>query len=308
MITLFRAALAASLLFVAPAFAHDGVVHLGSLNLSHPFARATLPNAPVAGGFLAIENTGAEADRLVSATSPAAAEVQIHEMAMEGEVMKMRQLPDGLEVPAGQTVELAPGGFHLMFMGLKQAFVEGETVPVTLVFEKAGTVDVELSVQGVAADGAATNHDAMKHDAAGHDAAGHGAMNHGAMNHDAMAAQPADDLEAITGLLKGTFETPDSPLGVEPVVISGEYAIAGWAQGDAGGRALLRKTAHGWAVHLCAGDGLKDAANIEAIGVPAADAAALATALAEAEAKLDPALLAKFSSFDGTVMVNEDLI
>lgn len=303
MITLFRAALAASLLLVAPAFAHDGVVHLGSLNLSHPFARATLPNAPVGGGFLTIENTGAEADRLVSVTSPAAADVQIHEMAMEGEVMKMRQLPDGLELPAGQTVELAPGGFHLMFMGLKQAFVEGETVPVTLVFEKAGTVDVDLAVQGIAADGAAMNHDAMKHDGMQHDAAGHGAM-----NHDAMAAQPSDDMAAITGLLKGTFETPESPLGVEPVVISGEYAIAGWAQGEAGGRALLRKTAHGWAVHLCAGDGLKDAANLETIGVPAADAAALATALAAADAKLDPALLAKFSSFDGTVMVNEDLI
>ncbi|MBU1304386.1 MAG: copper uptake system-associated protein [Alphaproteobacteria bacterium] len=308
MIRLFRAAFAASLLLIAPAFAQDGEVHLGNLTISAPFSRATLPNAPVGGGFLSIENTGTDADRLVSASSPAAGAVQIHEMAMQGDVMKMRELGEGLEIPAGQTVVLAPGGFHLMFMGLKQAFVEGETVPVTLVFEKAGTVDVELSVQGVAADGAAMNHDAMKHDSAGHDAAGHGAMNHGAMNHDAMTAQPADDTAAITGMLKGVFETPDAPLSVEPVVVSGEYAIAGWSQGEAGGRALLRKTASGWAVHLCAGDGLKDAGNLAAIGVPAADADALAAALASAEAHLDPALLAKFASFDGTVMVDEDLI
>ncbi|MGV8855903.1 MAG: copper chaperone PCu(A)C [Devosia sp.] len=155
MIRLLRAALAATVLLTAPAFAHNGVVHLGPLNISVPFARATLPNAPVGGAFFTIENTGTEPDRLISASSPAAGDVQIHEMAMQGDVMKMRELPDGLEIPAGQTVALTPGGFHLMFMGLKQAFVEGETVPVTLVFEKAGTVDLALPVMGIAADAAA---------------------------------------------------------------------------------------------------------------------------------------------------------
>jgi hypothetical protein len=158
MIRFLRAALAASLLLVAPAFAQDGAVHLGDLNLTAPFTRATLPNAPVGGGFLSIENAGGTADRLVSASSPAAAMVQIHEMAMEGDVMKMRQLADGLELPAGETVTLAPGGFHLMFMGLTQAFVEGETVPVTLVFEKAGPVELELPVMGAAADAAHSMH------------------------------------------------------------------------------------------------------------------------------------------------------
>ena len=152
MLRLARAAFAAALLLVAPAFAHNGVIHLGPLNISGPFTRATLPNAPVGGGFLTIENTGAEADRLVSASSPAAAQVQIHEMGMEGEVMRMRPLPDGLLLPAGETTVLAPGGYHLMFMGLAGAFVEGETVPVTLVFEHAGTVDVDLPVLGAAAD------------------------------------------------------------------------------------------------------------------------------------------------------------
>ncbi len=151
MIRLLRAAFAATLLLAVPAFAHNGVIHLGPINISQPFTRATLPNAPVGGGFLTIENTGTEPDRLVSATSPASDVVQIHEMAMEGNVMKMRQLADGLEIPAGETVVLAPGGFHLMFMGLKQAFVEGETIEVTLVFEKAGTVEVSLPVGAVAA-------------------------------------------------------------------------------------------------------------------------------------------------------------
>ena len=152
MIRLLRAAIAATLLVVTPAFAHDGVTHLGAINISLPFTRATLPNAPVGGGFLTIENEGPEADRLVSATSAVAGDTQIHEMAMEGEVMKMRELPDGLEIPAGETVVLAPGGFHIMFMGLKQPFVEGETVAVTLTFEKAGSVEVLLPVEAAAAD------------------------------------------------------------------------------------------------------------------------------------------------------------
>jgi periplasmic copper chaperone A len=156
-----RAAVAASLLLSAPAFAHNGVIHnaalpvsIGSLEISAAFTRATLPNAPVGGGFMTIVNSGAEPDRLVSATSPAAGEVQLHEMGMEGDVMKMRHLPDGIEIPAGETVTLAPGGLHIMLMGLKQAFVEGETIPLTLTFEKAGTVEIELVVGEAAAKSA----------------------------------------------------------------------------------------------------------------------------------------------------------
>jgi len=161
MISRLRAALAATVLLVAatltPAFAHDsaahdGAVHQGDLTISAPFARATLPKAPVGGGFLTIDNTGTQADHLLSASSPAAKIVQIHEMAMEGDVMKMRELADGLEIPAGQNVTLSPGGLHLMFMSLNQPFVEGESVPVTLVFEKAGTVEIDLPVLGAASD------------------------------------------------------------------------------------------------------------------------------------------------------------
>ncbi len=151
MLRLVRAAVAATLLLITPALAHNGVVHLGPLNISAPFTRATLPNAPVGGAYLTIENTGTEDDRLVSATTPVADTVQIHDMAMDGDVMKMRHLPDGLAIPAGETVTLAPGGLHIMLMNLRGKLVEGETLTMTLTFEKAGTVDVELPVLGTAA-------------------------------------------------------------------------------------------------------------------------------------------------------------
>jgi len=141
----------------APAEAGAPVV-LGDLTISGGFARATLPNAPVGGGFFSIANAGGSDDRLVSVTSPAAEQVQIHEMKMDGDVMKMAELPGGLAIPAGQTVTLAPGGLHLMFMKLKVPFVEGESVPVTLTFEKAGTVEVQLAVGGKAAKASAHQH------------------------------------------------------------------------------------------------------------------------------------------------------
>ncbi|WP_338721814.1 copper chaperone PCu(A)C [Devosia sp. XK-2] len=147
-----RSAFAALALFASAstAFAHD--ITFGALELNAPFARATLPNAPVGGGFLTIVNTGDTDDRLVSVAADFAKQAQIHEMAMEGDVMKMRPLTDGLVIPAGETVILQPGGNHLMFMGLTQALVEGETVPVTLTFEKAGSVVVDLHIAAASAD------------------------------------------------------------------------------------------------------------------------------------------------------------
>lgn len=131
------------------AHAHD--YKLGALEIGHPWARATAPTAPSGGGFLKVTNTGTAADRLISASSPAAAQAQIHEMKMDGNVMRMREVESGLEIPAGATVTLAPGGFHIMMMGLKAPLKQGATVPLTLVFEKAGKIDVELSVEAMGA-------------------------------------------------------------------------------------------------------------------------------------------------------------
>jgi hypothetical protein len=148
-------ALLALLLMASPAFAHD--YKLGALEIGHPWARATPPTAPTGGGYLSIKNTGTEPDRLVSASSPAAETVQVHEMKMEGNVMRMRPLEGPLEIKPGETVTLAPGGLHMMMMGLKAPFKQGERVPLTLVFEKAGKIDVELHVEAMGASHNATH-------------------------------------------------------------------------------------------------------------------------------------------------------
>jgi copper(I)-binding protein len=136
-------------LLATPSLAHD--YKLGALEIGQPWARATPPSAPAGGGFLKITNTGSTPDRLVSASSPAAELVQVHEMKMDGNVMRMREVEKGLEIPAGGSVTLAPGGFHLMMMGLKGPLKQGASVPVTLVFEKAGRVEVEMTVEAVGA-------------------------------------------------------------------------------------------------------------------------------------------------------------
>jgi copper(I)-binding protein len=128
----------------AMAAATGAEVSAGDLTISGGFTRATLPGAPVAGGFLTITNSGTEDDRLVAVTTSIAKEAQIHEMALENEIMKMRRLEDGLVIPAGETVTLAPGGYHLMFMGLTGAIAEGDAVAVTLTFERGGDVAIDL--------------------------------------------------------------------------------------------------------------------------------------------------------------------
>lgn len=145
-----RLALAAAIALLAvPAIAHDYKV--GALEISHPWTRATPATAQSGGGFLTITNKGTTPDRLVAARSGASDRVEIHEMKMDGNVMRMRELEKGLEIPAGATVMLKPGGFHIMFMGLKAPFAKDAKVPVTLVFEKAGSLDVALDVEALGA-------------------------------------------------------------------------------------------------------------------------------------------------------------
>jgi len=145
-----------ALLLGAPAFAQD--YRLGALEIAQPWTRATPPTAPSGGGFLTITNKGATADRLIAVRSPVSNKVEIHEMKMDGNVMRMRALDKGLEIPPGATVELKPGGFHIMFMELKAPFARDTKVPVTLVFEKAGSIDVELRVAAMGAGAPAPRH------------------------------------------------------------------------------------------------------------------------------------------------------
>ena len=141
------AALAA--LLAAPVHAED--VKAGDLVITQAWSRQTPSGAKVAGGYLTIENKGASADRLVSGSGDVAGRVEIHEMAMDGGVMTMRPLDKGLVIDPGKTVKLAPGGHHLMLMDLKSPLKQGDKVPLTLQFEKAGKVNVSLDVQGVGA-------------------------------------------------------------------------------------------------------------------------------------------------------------
>lgn len=124
---------------------------VGDLVVSGAYARATLPHAPVGGGFITVTNRGTADDTLIAASSPLAGAVQLHEMQMKGDVMEMRALPDGVPIPAGKTVTFSPNGLHLMFMKLNGAFVKGKTVPVTLTFARAGKITIELAVGGIAA-------------------------------------------------------------------------------------------------------------------------------------------------------------
>ncbi len=147
-----RIAVAAALLaltfVIGTAAAEDYKVKM--LRVSNPFTRATPPGAKVAGAFMSIENQGKEADRLVSASSPVAAVVAIHEMTMDGGLMKMRAVK-GIDLKPGATVELRPGGYHVMLEDLKRPLKDGEQIPLVLTFEKAGALEVKVNVGAMGA-------------------------------------------------------------------------------------------------------------------------------------------------------------
>ncbi|NOJ49493.1 copper chaperone PCu(A)C [Bradyrhizobium archetypum] len=148
--------------------AHAQEVKAGDLVITQAWSRATPSGAKIAGGYLTIDNKGSTPDKLVGGSGDNFGKVEIHEMAMKGGVMTMRPLDKGLPIEPGKTVKLGPGGYHLMLMDLKQPFKQGDKVPVTLEFEKAGNVTLSLDVQGVGAQGPAdSGHTGMKHDHSG---------------------------------------------------------------------------------------------------------------------------------------------
>lgn len=156
---MIRTVLLSSLLLVSTSlFAHHGDSHDEStsaegshLDVTQPWTRATPPGAAAGGGFLTITNHDSVDDRLVSASSPITGRVEIHTMEMDGDVMRMQHLPGGIEIPAGETVTLAPGGLHLMFMALPSPIEEGQPIPVTLEFQHAERIETELQVVPVGA-------------------------------------------------------------------------------------------------------------------------------------------------------------
>jgi copper(I)-binding protein len=135
---------AALMLAGAPAAAHG--YSKGELQVRHPWTAATPPGARVGAGYFEIRNNGRQPDRLIGAFTPVAERVEFHVTVREGDVIGMRPVPD-FEVPARQRLVLRPGGAHLMIVGLKAPFVKGGRVPLTLVFERAGELAIELEVQ-----------------------------------------------------------------------------------------------------------------------------------------------------------------
>ncbi|MGH8704256.1 MAG: copper chaperone PCu(A)C [Burkholderiales bacterium] len=127
------------------------------IEIEGPWARATAPGAKVAAGYMVIRNKGAAAERLVAASSPAAARVELHVHVRDGDIVRMREVP-AYDVPAGGIFELKPSGAHLMFMDIRRPFKEGERVPVTLRFERSGEVKAELHVGRLTASAPAHKH------------------------------------------------------------------------------------------------------------------------------------------------------
>jgi len=167
MFTFIVGAIGAAILFALsplPARSHEGMVHEGcaagqtfatdELTVSGAFTRATLPGAGVAAGYLTITNAGTRPDRLIGATTEATPTVELHSMSTEDGMMKMAEIADGIEIPPGGSVSLAPGGAHIMFIGPRAPFSEGECVAVTLTFEQAGELPVMLNVGAVGASSA----------------------------------------------------------------------------------------------------------------------------------------------------------
>ena len=135
--------------FNGAASAEDFTV--GSIQVANPWTRATPKGSTIAGGYMTITNKGAAPDRLVAGSAAPAGRFEVHHMAMENGVMKMRPVEGGLEIKPGETVELKPGSFHIMLMGLKQPLEKGQRIKGTLTFEKAGKVDIEYAVEAIGA-------------------------------------------------------------------------------------------------------------------------------------------------------------
>jgi periplasmic copper chaperone A len=151
--------LAAALMLAAPAFAHEIVA--GDIQIIHPHIPQPAASAKAAGGFMAIVNTGAEADRLIGVESDIAMKTEVHESKVDENGIGTMDHVDAIEIPAGGTVSLEHGGYHIMFMGLGGPLTEGEMHKAVLIFERAGRVEIEFQIDPPTGQGG--GHEAMDH-------------------------------------------------------------------------------------------------------------------------------------------------
>ncbi len=243
-----------------------------NVDVQGAWARATVQGQMATGAFMKL--TAKEGTRLVAVSTPVAGVAEVHEMAMENNVMKMRAI-SSLDLPAGKAVELKPGSYHVMLMDLKTSLQKDTTFPMTLVFKDAKGVETKADIRVPVSQTAPV-----------------GTMVHGS------------DSEQIAAVMKKQFDRPDALLVVEPVTVVGDYAIAGWTQTGKGGRAMLQKDKGMWVIAVCAGDGLKDAKVLQTTGMSAANADKLSKAVTAAESKLSKDKLKLFASFEGMVKID----
>lgn len=288
--TLLAAATAA--LLGLPAFAQDGI------QITQAYARSLGGVGSSGAIFFEIENTSDKDDRLIDVTSDVAQKVQLHtHKAGADGVMQMLHVPEGFPVAAMAKHALARGGDHVMLMGLTRDLNDGDLISLTLTFESAGQMVIEVPVDNTRKPGQ------MSHDMGAMDGAMKG-MDHSAHSMAAMVDTTGmTDADAIAALLKAQFETADAPLTVDPVVVEGDHALASWAQGDKGGRALLQRQDGVWQVILCGGPDLRMPAFLAQHGVTAAET--LSALYNAAEDGLGADKVALSSSFEGVVMVTE---
>ncbi len=289
--TLAAAAVALGLTLAVPAAAHDGV------HINQPYARLSAQSGAV---FMVIVNHAAGDDRLVAAAAPEVAQmVQLHTHKEDANgVMQMLEVPEGFVIPGHGEHALARGGDHVMLMGLKQEIKDGDPFALTLTFENAGEVVVEVPVDNKR-DAAGGDMEGM--DMQGHDDNAHAAHAHG--NGSGVDTTGMTDDQAVVAVMMAQFDTPENPLGVEPVVVEGDHALASWAQGDKGGRALLERREGQWVIVLCGGPDLRMPAFLTEHGV--SDADRLSALFNDAEDGKGAERVALWSSFEGVVMISE---
>lgn len=264
-------------LLTFPAAAHE--LTTDSLVIDHPYALETVATAMSGAGYMTITNTGSEPDRLqaVRADFPS---VTLHGTETDAEGVTRMIRVEGIEIPSGETVMLAPGGTHVMFMGLDgDPFEEGERIPATLVFERAGEIAVEFWVEP--RDGGMTGHE-------GHD---HGSL------------APASDPVTIAATQAALRDVLGADTDVGPVAIVGNVAVLSWMVAGEAGRAFLRDEAGEWSVILLSGESLRFAATYRRLGVSPRLAAELQATISMLEANLDVSQRAAHDAFAGTLML-----
>lgn len=262
-------------LVAAPATAHE--VRTRSLVIDHPYALETTATAMSGAGYMTITNTGPEPDRLIAVRADFPV-VTLHATVTDAQGVSRMIRVESIAIAPGETVVLAPGGMHVMFLGLNgDPFEEGERIPATLVFERAGEIAVEFWVEPRSGG-----------------ASGHGRHDPGPPPPDADPAQSAG-VEAALRALLGSGAT------FGPAAIAGDAAVVTWQAGGEAGRAFLRKTAAGWRVVVLSGESLRLAATFRVLGLSPRRAAELATAVAVAETGLAAAHRGAADGFAGTL-------